>query len=39
MADQKENVDKQLAALRDLIDRIPLENLRLPVIARVRLLT
>jgi hypothetical protein len=29
MVDQKENVDKLLGALRDLIDRIPPENLRL----------
>ncbi len=28
MVAQKENVDKLLAALRDLIDRIPPENLR-----------
>jgi uncharacterized coiled-coil protein SlyX len=28
MVQQKENVDKLLVALRDLIDRIPPENLR-----------
>ncbi|HZS53143.1 MAG TPA: hypothetical protein VFA65_01970 [Bryobacteraceae bacterium] len=28
MLQQKENVDKLLAALRDLIDRIPPENLK-----------
>jgi hypothetical protein len=28
MVQQKENVDKLLGALRDLIDRIPPENLR-----------
>lgn len=28
LVEQKENVDKLLGALRDLIDRIPPENLR-----------
>jgi predicted nucleic acid-binding Zn-ribbon protein len=30
MVEQKENVDKLLSALRELIDRIPPENLRNP---------